>query len=569
MDKLQICNGIICAAYHAADGRNIDIENFLIKETELVSELAKGSPKWGQSDYLLHIICWTLRDRDCQKILRRIPHDNIAALKEAFVFAQQQKFPDTEAATNISTALKNKSLNPTLSMHDKYRNNIKRFSALIALKVAIKWKAATAELNKWYEMIDRLQNPVQESENIVEAPQQKPVVQQTTPAKTVIEQPAPNETLWTFAELAQKLGQKDSLALHHKKKNFLKQHPEYKEQINGWFMVSNKGKRHLLFKAEHFDELKQLMCSKQKRISNVVSDESSELWAIKELAQKLGLTKVKSFYTKRCEFIAKHPEYKEKFESWFIPSNKDKRILLFKSEHFNELNQLMKTDAHHAYAVLSDNEELWTIEELAQKLGLKRTGSFYTKRCKFVANHPESKEKFESWFLISKAGKQHLLFKAKYFDELKALFNTPTQTQKKTNHRATKKIDDTTTTQQSKSDTVKSVVEKVSDKTEQPTNLVDIKKLELYLTWLTKKCEEALEIQNDAEKLCEDLQKQMTTAEEAKNKATAYTQEIKDKIKHANDLLHEWTDAELALNEANKIMSEKNTKINEFLQNIK
>ena len=102
MDKLQLCSSIVCSAYHAADGRNIDIEHFLTKETELISDLAKGNSKWGKCDYLLHIIFWTLRDKDCSKILAKIPDENIDLLKDAIAVAQKRKLPDEDEASKIS-----------------------------------------------------------------------------------------------------------------------------------------------------------------------------------------------------------------------------------------------------------------------------------------------------------------------------------------------------------------------------------------------------------------------------------------------------------------------------------
>ena len=66
------------------------------------------------------------------------------------------------------------------------------------------------------------------------------------------------------------------------------------------------------------------------------------------------------------------------------------------------------------------DEDLWTIEYLAQKLGLA-VGSFHCKKSAFLKSHPEQREKIKNMFVFGKQKK--MSFKVKYFEELKQLMH--------------------------------------------------------------------------------------------------------------------------------------------------
>lgn len=388
MDKFQMCSGIVCAAYHAADGRNVDIEHFLIKETELIAGLVKGN-KWGKSDYLLHIIFWTLRDRDCSKILKIMPDENINLLKDSIAVAKQQKYPNTDEAKKISEERKYVSLNPTLPVHQKYNNNIIRFSALINIKVADKWNTCVKELNKWDNVINGRESEIQisdtkekETPKTVPAPQpEKTVIAQ--PTEKAIETKTDNSELWTMEELTDKLGYKKTKILSHAKTTCERKHPEIKEM----FVVSRKHRKHLLFKSEYFEEFKQLLKRRTKTIKpekkEIQPAPDSILWDTDKLAKELGLKDANSFYCKKALFLKKHPEAKETVNSWFV-KNEHKSGYSFKSEHFEELKQLFAANASPAPKKAKQISDMVSIE------GLKTYLAKLTKMCDFAIKEKDA-----------------------------------------------------------------------------------------------------------------------------------------------------------------------------------
>lgn len=538
MDKFQMCSGIVCAAYHAADGRNVDIEHFLIKETELIAGLVKGN-KWGKSDYLLHIIFWTLRDRDCSKILKIMPNDNISLLKEAIAMAKQQKYPDTDEAKKISEERKYVSLNPTLPVHEKYNNNIIRFSALINIKVADKWNTCVKELNKWDNVINGRESEIhisdtkeKETPKTVPAPQpEKTVIAQ--PTEKPIETKTDNSELWTMEELTNKLGLKDANSFYCKKALFLKKHPEAKETVNSWF-VKNEHKSGYSFKSEHFEDLNQLMNFRKTVFTDATYVDNEELWPVSLLATKLGFKSLSSFYQKRKTFLKAHPECTEQLNGFFRSKN-GKRNFLFKAKHFDELQKMISfRTITESDAVAIENNKLWTTEQLAHKLGLKNKGGFFVKRTRLLNQHPEYRALLQSWFV-----KNNEYFQSEHFEELKQLFadnKVPRQAKQKAN------------------------------KIKQPTDLVGIKGLEAYLNQLKEMYETACADQKDAENKYEDLQKQTQTAKEKMESAAKHSAEIQSNIEQADKLLHELTKAETDLHNAEQAVKEHKNKINQFLQ---
>lgn len=472
MDKLQICSGIVCAAYHAADGRNIDIEHFLTKETELICGLTRGDGKWGRCDYLLHIIFWTLRDKDCSKILAKISKENIDALKAAITVAVARQRPDKDAADKISNEHKNKSLNPTLPMHEKYKNNIIRFSALIDSKVADKWNACVKELSKWEQTINGKGNEMQTSnakeQTVSAAKPIKPVAVQT-PEKPV-ETQTDNSELWTTEQLAAAMGFKAVHSLLKAKYKFLKRHPAAREQFDELFVVSPKGKKRLLFKSDRLDDLNRLMNRKQTTQKNATAQSTmrpaldNNLWDIKKLTQELGIS-VNTFYCKKSTFLKKHPAAREQFNKWFVtPSKKDNR----------------------------------------------------------------------------------LLFDSKYFEELKALFNT-----------------DKAQKNQIEPSGVKPVQKVLA--IEHPSDLVDIKGLEAYLAQLTNLCNQVNNEKNAAQASYDDLQRKAKLEQEKVENATKRIASIQSAITTVDGLLKEYDKAKEDLKTAEEKLNQKQTEINNFL----
>jgi len=615
MDKFQMCSGIVCAAYHAADGRNVDIEHFLIKETELIAGLVKGN-KWGKSDYLLHIIFWTLRDRDCSKILKIMPNDNISLLKEAIAVAKQQKYPNTDEAKKISEERKYVSLNPTLPVHQKYNNNIIRFSALINIKVADKWNTCVKELNKWDNVINGRESEIQISDTKEkETPKTVPAPQ---PEKTVIAQPTEkpietktdNSELWTMEELTDKLGYKKTKILSHAKTMCERKHPEIKEM----FVVSRKHRKHLLFKSEYFEDFKQLLKRRTKTIKpekkEIQSAPDSILWDTDKLAKELGLKDANSFYCKKTLFLKKHPEAKETVNSWFV-KNEHKSGYSFKSEHFEDLNQLMNfrktvfTDATYV-----DNEELWPVSLLATKLGFKSLSSFYQKRKTFLKAHPECTEQLNGFFR-SKNGKRNFLFKAKHFDELQKMisFRTITEsdavaiennklwTTEQLAHKLGLKnkggffgkrtrllnqhpeyrallqswfVKNNEYFQSEHFEELKQLfaanASPAPKKAKQISDMVSIEGLKTYLAKLTKMCDFAIKEKDAAQASYDDLKQKADIEKEKIESASKQAEQIQHLIETVNNLLNEYDQAEDDLHAAQEKFNKKRMQINDFLQ---
>lgn len=616
MDNLQICSSIVCAAYHAADGRNVNIEHFLIRETELISGLTKGN-KWGKSNYLLHIIFWTLRDKDCSQILKTMPDENINLLKDAIAVAKRQQCPNTDDATKISEERKYVSLSPTLPMHEKYKNNIIRFSALINLKVADKWNTCVKELNKWDNVINGREAEIQisDTKEEKETPKTVPAPQ---PEKTVIAQPAekPVETqtdsseLWTMEELTDKLGYKKTKILSHAKTTCERKHPEVKEM----FIVSRNHRKHLLFKSEYFEDFKRLLNRRTKNATTEKEEKTSipdsNLWSLDKLAKELGLKDANSFYCKKTLFLKKHPEAKEKVNSWFV-KNEHNSGRSFKSEHFEELNNLMNfRKTVFTEATYVDTEELWPTSLLANKLGFKHLSSFYHKRMAFLKAHPEYKEKVNSFFR-SKNGKRNFLFKAKHFDELQQMMSFRTITESDV---VAIENDSLWTTEQlahklglknkggffgkrtrllnqhpEYRDLIQSWFVKNNEyfksehfeelkqlfannnapapkKAKQTSDMVSIEGLKTYLAKLTKMCDFAIKEKDAAQASYDDLKQKADVEKEKIESASKQAEQIQHLIETVNNLLNEYDQAEDDLHAAQEKFNKKRMQINDFLQ---
>ncbi len=187
-----------------------------------------------------------------------------------------------------------------------------------------------------------------------------------------------------------------------------------------------------------------------------------------------------------------------------------------------------------------ENEELWSVDELAKKLGYKNTYSFYTKKSLFLKAHPEFRTTFEDWFTVGNSEPKFTrktFFKAKHFEELKAIFTARTKKSSKT--------------APSKKETQTAVVAQEKANQEHPTDLLGIKGLEVYLEKLKSLYAQAVENEKN-------LQNQLNTAK-------ALTEKYDKKLNAVKDLLNKYEKAETDLSDAERTMKQTKDNINTFL----
>ena len=297
---------------------------------------------------------------------------------------------------------------------------------------------------------------------------------------------------------------------------------------------------------------------KQQNIAKQTNGADEELWSTERLAHELGLKNIMSFHTKKSVFLKKHPEAKEKLDDWFSGSQPGvKKRALFKAKYFQELKQLMyqsEKNKSKAEIIHDVPDGLWSIEKLAIKLGYKNEYNFSKTKTVLLKRYPEYQKQIKDWFI--RRGKWKY-FKSEHFEELKKIF----EMHKRSNSTVRTAVVKNTQIESEKIGTTSANevnTEASAGCIEQPTDLVGIKALEVYLGQLKELYAKACTDQKSATENYENLQKQMQSAKEQMENATKHTEKIQADIDKTTDLLTEYTQAE-------KIFAEKQEKLNNFL----
>jgi len=581
MDNLARVHGVICGVWLNATSNSAYkyAENCIVRDAELISELARHACKWGKCDYVLHVILFCARNTKYSELLSRMSNENIAFLKEAISAAKKYKCPDKEAAEQLNLEYMKKSEGKNISAHGKYTNNIVRYSALIASFVASNWDMAIAELNKWSDVLDG-------KEYVAPTQDINPKKSLTTieTKGTTVTAKVNNDELWTTAELAQKLGIKVT-TLYCKKSEFLKKHPEYKKQFDEWFGMDSDERKRPLFKAQYFEDLKNLFDkqSEQQPITEVVPAPNGNLWSMEKLAKELGIL-IRTLYCKKSEYLKNNPGAKELFAKWFVVSKDGKKHLMFKSEYFEDFKKLMKynTNMKNLKGVADENANLWNIDQLAHELGLKNATSFFWKRGDFLKRHPEARQQFDNLIIVVNQGKKHFMFDPENLEDLKALFKQYSRKPNKKDNKQSKNKTGVATNKKHKEPIAEQpmsensvagaqIIDNQMPDMNQPTDMVEIKGLDAYLEQLQVLLNQAQSEQKQAEAEYADFQQKAQTAKEKVDAAIKRSEELQENIKKADGLLKELDKAEGDLRIAQQNVKATKDQINQFLfdqQNI-
>lgn len=226
-------------------------------------------------------------------------------------------------------------------------------------------------------------------------------------------------------------------------------------------------------------------------------------------------------------------------------------VAVFKRADIEKVSETTETtDTAQKPIVSIQNVELWTIDELAKKLGHKSKHSFEVKKCELIKRNPNRADEIQGWFVRSTTKRSPLLFQAIYFKELQDLFARKNKTTKKLTSK------------------------------NRPT-LVDMKAFETYIESLQTLCKQTIDALEIADK---DYKKSIQAATSAKphergkllqdaitanDNATKYRATLDDYkacLDNATQLLQERQRTIAALAEIDKKMSET---LHEFNQNQK
>ena len=411
------------------------ISDLLKRDYKLVKQLASevDDIRWLQCDYILHALFYALREKIPAKILLNSSDEFILQLQDVVNVAKKNAQPtkeETDFAKSLGEEYSRRSASCKNDQLKKNKNNVVRFSSFITLTVARHWDEMVAELNRWSEYIDErmslgsLNRPKKRQLNLSINPQkwelqssagnrtgespkisdkigittntkEKPMKQQQAPVgngdtpvkaqgktekpvEASIKKDSDSTELWTVSELAKKLGMKDAQRFHNWKCVFMSKHPDVKSKVNSWFVVSKENKRHfLLFRAEHFQELKQLKESvpESKIKDDIIVVDGVELWTTQKLVRELGYASVQSFHTMKWKFLKVHPEAKEKFDKYFGGSVGAQKRKLFCAKYFDELKALLKetagtpeNTAENVASVVADESVVEPVQTVASVL---------------------------------------------------------------------------------------------------------------------------------------------------------------------------------------------------------
>ena len=233
----------------------------------------------------------------------------------------------------------------------------------------------------------------------------------------------------------------------------------------------------------------------------------------------------------------------------------DKGIGVFKrSEPVQELIKEL------ASKEVKEEPELWSMDELAAKLGSKSKNAFQVKKCAIIKAHPDRADEINNWFVRGFGAGKPMLFKPGYFKQLQSLWG------KKTAQKNVTKQNDANM----KTDVKPCIKELATDvKTDvkgAPVTLVDLKGFEAYIKVLQELCKNT-EIQvRDAEseyaKIAEkiptadsdtrrDLLERALAADKVAEKHRAALADCQTRLDCANNLLQDRNRAMAEINAAN------------------
>ena len=406
--------------------------------------------RWRQCDYMLHALLWTLRNMDSGKVLKDMSKDSIKILKDTLSAIQDYERPNKRDADVVADIYYRKAQKQNIPPVVKQEYNVVRFSSFITSTVAAHWDEVTTEVKKWTALLEMPQNTKTEQKEVAKVAEQKTVaepvkkVEIQTPVqpavainqkeKTMKEKTENNEELWTTERLAHELGFKNIMSFHTTKYMVLKKNPDAAAKLNEWFSGVVPNKKRPLFKAKYFEELKLLFNGRTKnRIESEpkqklkvadATEADGELWTLVQLADKLGMPNVNVLYAKKNACIARNQNLAEQINGWFVKRGNRR---YFKAKYFDDLKSLFAKSKNMQPSAKFDDAseiqgELWTLDQLAKKLGLRDAIIFSKKKTIFLQKHTAMAEKVNGWFV--KRGKSRY-FMAEYFEKLKALFDCP------------------------------------------------------------------------------------------------------------------------------------------------
>ena len=209
----------------------------------------------------------------------------------------------------------------------------KRFKDFFARKTENGVSSVRFRAKFFDELVQMMNTPA--TKQVVKSAPKK----QSEPAK----QNAETEELWSTTKLAKQLGIASKGAFARKKMLLLERHPEYIAKVSSWF----SGR---LFKAKHFEELKQLIEQNPPvKAEIIITEQYGELWTTVKLAQVLGLKNSMSWAWKKNNYLQRHPEAKELFDKWFVEYTDSQRRVMFKAKYIEDLKKLF-TDKRTAVA---------------------------------------------------------------------------------------------------------------------------------------------------------------------------------------------------------------------------
>lgn len=367
-DKLKTISGMLCDILRLANGQisGTSADKYLINQMELIDDLSNHKYKpvsnlklivsdirWKQCDYILHAIFWTLHDKVPFKVMQGISDEKILLLRDMIDVAKNRA-PLTDADIEFAHNLcdKYKRENILLSNDEsskKAQNNIIRFSASLTITVAKNWEKIIIEIEKWSDYINErikvsgLENterkrpanlPLNPRKNeflppvttleTSNTPQQKHADKKATKEKTMEtksiagqEPISESDKFWTTETLAQKLGLKSKACFAMKKMKFLKKHPEHHDTIQGWF--TNNGAR---FKAEHFEELKQLFAKYAKRAKTVATPTPVADTPIEQPTDLVGIKALTAYLEKIKQLCEQTTKEQQKYKDLYADLQK-------------------------------------------------------------------------------------------------------------------------------------------------------------------------------------------------------------------------------------------------------
>ena len=145
---------------------------------------------------------------------------------------------------------------------------------------------------------------------------------------------------------------------------------------------------------------------------------------------------------------------------------------------------------------MPEQKQMWTMDELFEKLGTKKKSIFYTNKHRILQRYSERAQEIAGWFVINGRSK---LFDSAHFAEYKQMYDEKLPRGRKPGTKISK-------------ETGKVI-------REHPTDLLGIKALEKYITEHKKLCEDASEYLGRAEAECSRATSDVYNAKNARDRA--------------------------------------------------